>query len=454
MTAESALIIDVCTVVSCAMVARRCASSFLHPSLIMIACHIYIVTLRLWQIFKGYNPMAYTLTWPVQVGEVIRAGLASDVALVAMAAAWVVVRYWGPSRPTVPGRIQTTLSIPRVRAAAFLSIFAAVAAIGIVGPHNLLNATDTSGYLSEAADWAPWGFCLLHYVYGFPLPLVAGTVISLIGTMLVSRFRGVVIIPLVFLIFTWLQRRKTQRLPWTLAPAALVLWLVWLPLKPIFQSIQQGKSLSDSFSYGINVAFANFGEERGSAIDFQFLDMIGSAMTMVDMRGSHFWGGTITPLLVGPVPRALWPGKPYLNQYQLDLDIPSRKMAAMKMTAGMLGEAYANFGAFGIVFMPFVASLLFTLAYKRLGATSTLSPGALLYLMFFSTYMQFYRDGIVSAIWFPFVHCAPVGLTALSHWIWPPRGKNILRQEDPQAVTAFPYLPVQQVSQKLGFPYR
>jgi hypothetical protein len=158
-------------------------------------------------------------------------------------------------------------------------------------------------------------------------------------------------------------------------------------------------------------------------------------MTLVDIHGSHFWGSTISPLLVSPVPREIWPAKPHLNQYQLDLDIPSRELAHTEMTAGLIGEAYANFGYFGVVAVPFLVSLCFSLAYGRLGGTSLLTPGAMLYLIYFATFMQFYRDGFVSALWFPFVHCGPIGWTAISHWIWPPKQS---RQQNPEFLPSAP----------------
>jgi hypothetical protein len=130
-----------------------------------------------------------------------------------------------------------------------------------------------------------------------------------------------------------------------------------------------------------------------------------------------------------------------LNQYQEDLDIPSRDMAHLNMTAGLVGESYADFGYLGVIVVPFLVSLGFTLAYRRLSGTSLLTPGALLYLIYLSTFMQLYRDGLVFAVWFPFVHCAPIGWTAVSHRVWPP-GKGHRRvPQGIQPANRFEYLP-------------
>ena len=420
---QTVFAIDVCTVLLCCLVALRCASSPLHPSLMMLGCHGYIVTLRLSQLLRGQRPMSYTFVWPVGVGELLRAALASDAALVAMSAAWLLVRFWGTRRASKPREPRTLLSVSRVRNTAVIAMLGNIAAVAILGPHTLMAAdpVQMNGYLAAASGWAPWSCCLLLYIYGFSLPLVSFTVVTLVVSILLSHFRGVVIIPLIFLIFTWLARRKTNRPPLSLIPAFVFLWLLWLPMKPIIYSLQAGKSVTEAFSQGIDDAFGHFGEERGSGIDFQFLDMIGSTMTLVDIHGSHYWGTTLAPLFVSPVPRSLWPGKPQLNQYQQELDIPARNMAHLNMTAGLLGQAYADYGYFGTIAVPFVISLCFSLAYRRLAGTTLLSPGALLYLIYLSTFMQLYRDGLLSAIWFPFVHCAPMGWLAVSHWIWPPK---------------------------------
>jgi hypothetical protein len=444
LTVQTVLTIDLCTLLVCGLIALRCASSVIHPALMMLGCHAYIVTLRLFQVLKGGRPMSYTFVWPVGTEELMRAALASDVALLAMASAWILVRFWGNPRVVRPREPRILLSFPRVRACALLVMLISVGTVAAIGPHNLVaapDATEVAGPFVDATGWAPWACVLLHYLYGFPIPLLGLTVITLVSTMLLSHYRGVVIIPLIFLLFTWLSRRKSGRLPLALAPAVVVLWLIWLPMKPIIHSLQEGKSLAESFSYGIDIAFNNFGTDTGSGIDFQFLDMIGSTMTLVDIHGAHFWGSSIAPLIVSPVPRSVWPAKPRLNQYQEDLDIPSRNMAHLNMTAGLVGESYADFGYLGVIVVPFLVSLCFTLAYRRLSGTSLLTPGALLYLIYLSTFMQLYRDGLVSAIWFPFVHCAPMGWTAVSHWVWPP-GKGHRRvTEKIQPANRFEYLP-------------
>jgi hypothetical protein len=422
---QGALAIDLCTVLLCSCIAIRCAGTLLHPSVVMLGAHAYIVTLRLSQLARGFNPMAYSFSWPLSQSEIVRASLSSDVALIAMALGWLVVRFWGEHKQYTPIEPRIVLSDQRLRIFAAIALCFGVAGILILGPHAERevmgdHSATTSGYLLAMSGWAGWCFCLLHYRYGFRWPLLTVTAAALTGVMLSSTFRGAVIIPCIFLLFTWLARRSSVNLPWGLIPAIICIWLVWLPMKPIVYGIQSGQHVGDAVSSGIDSTFSNFGQDNGSGIDFQFLDMVASTMTLVDVHQSYFYGTTLAPLLVSPFPRQLWPEKPELNQYQQDLDIPSRAMAKLHMTAGLVGESYANFGYVGVILIPFGISVAFSAAYRRLVGTSLLTPGSLLYLLYLSTYMQLYRDGLISAVWFPFVHCAPMGWLAVSHWIWPP----------------------------------
>lgn len=424
---SAAIAIDFATVALCALIAYKVGRSFVHPAPMILLCHCYIVTLRLHQLQSGLHPMSYSFEWPVGVAEVTRASLASDLALIAMMLGWVVVRYWGKHRMVAPREPRVELSKSRVQIFAVATIMVSILAIVIVGPAGLRDerivagTAESSGYLFAAAGWTGWGFCLLHYIYGFRPALLLVTISTLFASMMFSAFRGVVIIPLVFLLLVFLARRRTRRFPFGLLIACPMLWLIWLPMKPVFYSLQQGDPVSVALDKGTRTAFEDLGRDSGSGIDFQFLDMVGSTMTLVDIHHQHFWGGSIAPLFVSPVPRLIWPEKPYLNQYQKQLDIPSRAMAKLNMTAGLVGECYADFGWAGVVMIPFLISVAFTAAFFRLRGTRTFSPGCLLYLIYLSTFMQLYRDGLISAVWFPFVHCAPVGWTAIAHWLIPPR---------------------------------
>src|ERR1700730_3875145 len=127
--------IDLCTIAVCAIVALRSASSLLHPSGMMIACHAYIVTLRLFQLLRGMHPMAYDFVWKVGEAELLRAALASDLALVSMAGAWILIRWWSSTHPTARRKPQILLSASRVRAVAMAVPFVGLVGLMVAGPN-------------------------------------------------------------------------------------------------------------------------------------------------------------------------------------------------------------------------------------------------------------------------------------------------------------------------------
>lgn len=421
LTLFNALIIDAFAIAVCLAIASREARSPLHPAWMFLGLHAYIVTFRLAQLYTGSHPMKASFAWPVAVNEVIRAGVASDLGLLALASGWLVAR-WAmrlkrESRPEM-------MAVSKVRIYLAAGIAMALGAFGAVTvgrlEHSLSNTSwDTSGYLAATTSWSAWSVCLLHFLYGFPMPLtiITGLVLVFVGITNISRFA--VIIPMIFLTLTWLSRRRSRRFPFTLVAGILAAVMLWLPLKPFTRMLREGARVEDALNEALRYTFTEFGKDEGS-VDQQFLDMSAATMTLSDLRGSWYWGGTITPLFVSPVPRVLWPEKPKINQYQWDLQVPARNMAQLGMTAGLVAEGYVNFGYAGVLLYCFGVGFVFTLAYLRVAHCHYLSPSRLLYFFCLASASQVYRDGLISSIWFPFVYAAPIGWLVVSHWIWKP----------------------------------
>jgi hypothetical protein len=184
-------------------------------------------------------------------------------------------------------------------------------------------------------------------------------------------------------------------------------------MKPFFDGIWAGDPLFASMENAANYVQGTFQREKESA-DTQHLDMIASWMTLADLRGTWFWGSTVGPLLVGPVPRVFWPTKPRLNEYNFELQIPARRMADAGMTSGIVGEGYANFGYFGVALYCFALSAGYSLAFEHTEAERHDSPWKLLYLLLLTVYPQIYRDGLISVVMFPFVYGAPIVASSIA----------------------------------------
>jgi hypothetical protein len=432
LTLFSALAIDAFTVAICFAIALREARSTLHPAWMFLGLHGYIVTFRLLQLYTGSSPMKATFAWPVALHEVIRAGVASDLGLLAMAVGWIVARVvLRRSRQAKPAPLEVARS--RIYFAACLAMGIGVFGALTVGrlEHALKNTSwGTSGYLAATESWPAWSVCLLHFLYGFPALLLVVTATVLVFAGITNSTRFVVIIPMVFMTLIWLSRRRSRRFPLTLVAGAVMAWLIWLPMKPFAKMLNQGAGVEYATEEAIRHVYTGFAREEGS-IDEQFLDMTAATMTLSDMRGGWYWGGTILPLFVSPVPRLLWQEKPKMNQYQWDLQVPSRNMASIGMTAGLVAEGYVNLGYAGVALYCFGVGFAFAWAYLRIEQSPQLSPSRLLYCFCLASAAQLYRDGLISAVWFPFVYAAPIGWTVVWHWVWKPgrrRDKVLVRR--------------------------
>lgn len=420
LTLNWALTIDGFTVAICLAVALREARSVLHPAWMFLGLHAYIVTSRLIQVYTGSNPMRATFAWPVTVDELIRAGVSSDLGLLAIAVGWIVARFIVKHRQLAKPDVRVVSEF-RVRLVASAAMAIGVFAILLSGSneHGLQNASwDTSGYLAATTSWPSWSVCLLHFLYGFPGPLliVTSAVLTFVG---LTNSRFAVVIPIILLSFIWLSRRRGRGIPLTMVAVILGAWVIWLPMKPFKKSLHEGAGVKDALNEALEYAYTDYSKAEGS-VDEQFLDMVAATMTLSDLHGSWYWGSTIAPLLTGPVPRLLWPEKPKMNQYQWDLQVPARNLADLGMTAGLVAEGYVNFGYVGVVLYCFGVSFAFAFAYFRVAKSNRKSPSLLLYLFCLASAAQVYRDGLISAVWFPFVYAAPIGWTAVSHWIWKP----------------------------------
>jgi hypothetical protein len=418
-----AIAIDVFAILVYVTLVLRKIPSPLHPAWMFLGLHLYIVSLRLIQLASGGSPLKVTFAWAVAVSEVARAGVASDLGLVSIAVGMLIAS--AIQKNLGKFRLQRGTPLSRGRLI-FCSVIAlSVGTVGMVLTGHLdfsyRNAGwSTSGYLAITSSWPAWGVCIAHFLFGFT-PLLLGistVVVAMVGYFNVSRFA--VIIPITLMLAIWLSRRRQRGIPWPLIASLLVLWVAWLPLKPFTGLVRDGVPILDAVSQSIDLTVESMSRDEGH-IDQAYLDMIGSTMTLSDLHGSYYWGSTLLPIIYIPIPRFLWPAKPQTNEYQWELQIPSRNMAKLGMTSGLVGEGYVNFGYFGVALYCFAIGALYGTAYARSLRSGNKSPGTFLYLLLMCCSLQIYRDGLVSALFFPFVYAAPVSWGVLSHWIWKPR---------------------------------
>jgi hypothetical protein len=413
------VVLCVCTV----LLLRYGRLSALHPASVYVFFHFYVVTLRLAALALGASPLF--MPEVISIDEIIRAVLLFDAGLAATTAVWLYLtcrQQRGPIRPPQRPRRDALLLSPRIVAiVAWPTIL-----IGLIGlrflrfsdplaleqNHASLGGWDSSSWVLQIVTWAQQGSLMLHYVYGFQPFHVCLTVVLFALTML-STARYVLLIWGIFACYTVLSKKKLQWPPFRYAVGLLFIAVLWFPLKVVTQSIWAGV---DARMIASNVVdYFTDAMSGGDKADTTFLDQAAATMTLVDANGELFYGKTLLPLLVSPVPRVWWPDKPHMNEYQHIISTPGRPISMYGSISTLVGEGYANFSYVGGVLFPALAAYLYGRAYFAVMERPHNSVFRFLYLVLASMLLQVYRDGFVAAVLFPVGAAMPMMALVLVH---------------------------------------
>jgi hypothetical protein len=99
-------------------------------------------------------------------------------------------------------------------------------------------------------------------------------------------------------------------------------------------------------------------------------------------------------------------------------------MFEMGMIVTYLGESYANFGYFGIIFVAYLTAYWLARAYFRAYRSHYLSVARLVYLLVACNLIQVYRDGLVSIVIFTWVNMMPLMVIVTLHYVFPKKSAN------------------------------
>lgn len=418
----------------CGIVLLVSERSMFNPALWYLALHAYCVTFRLVTLSLGFESGSYS---GVQSDvELVKAAIASDISLLAAVAAtvWVAhridvrgIRPAAPgTRPALNPRIGWTIGLVcLVVGLLAMSRFGAVSSIahgkGIYsGPVYASDQTLSSipVILQGLAIQGALLVCFLRRFSLFSLLLFLAVVAA--SSLVLARAFFLLPIIIVVLVYHAMQRRQWLNREWILAFALLA--VVWFSFKPFLKGLQRGEGLTSSIVDAKDY-FQN-SVDTGSG-DIQFLDMQASFMHATDQAGVRFHGATVLPLIYLPIPRFLWPDKPRLNEYVLQISSSSRNFADFGMTPNLSGESYMNFGWFGCAAIPFLYMFGMQMAFVRTKNRGTFSAGNWLYIIFLVSMPQVFRDGLESLVLFPLFNYLP-----LSGWAFLSmkfRGRRTLR---------------------------
>jgi hypothetical protein len=396
--------------------------SITHPGTTYLAFHGWFISGRAVAILSGATLLfSWRGATPVSFGEVSRAVLLADLALVTMTCGWVLAARRAASLDTQsPVFNPRMLNLGIVRGVASVAIpLGCIAmllwsAVPGLPHHEVAGEWAMSNWTVIAQTWAGLGLLVLIYWYGFKLGLLIPLAAYLGLAIYQGNFRFRLLIPLILLAQIYFDRRE-RRWP-TLTGVALLLScsLLFFPLKRIGQQLQTGEDLREiwqSTRVEIGDAF------RGDHADEMILDEFASSLTLADQHGNSYWGGTYVGLLTVAIPRQWWPEKPGLADFEKEISTLSRPMAANGMVVTMVGEFYLNFSYVGVVVLCFVVAYLSGLCFHAAYRRGYFTLGHFTYLLIACNFIQVFRDGLISLFVFPIINMMPVAAIVVLHLI-------------------------------------
>ena len=408
--------------------------TFYHPGTILLLYHVFTNTLRFFSVMNG-SELAFLNFRRIEganIEELMRALFYADIGLLSSSIAIAIAEN---VHIKTAKRIQ---NIP-INRKLLNGILAFTIPMGIVGAATQLyiptidaNFTDAEGSngFSFAAIISTWfGLSMLALIYfrGFKVKYLLPLLIYLFIIAIQGANRYRLVLPCMFLLICYLYHYK---LKWPKPMQFVFLFvfiLLTLPLKEVGKLIQEGGSITDVstlFEESINST------SNGSSGDQQFLDQFAMTLTEIDRKGKIYYGGTIIPLLVLPIPRSGWAEKPTLNQWQVDIASKNRPFDKLGSIATIYGESYANFRLAGVVFLPALLFYFLTIWYRKIKNRNMLDMGKFLYTLIFVCMIQVLRDGFISLFLFPVLINMPLFLIYVLHrFTNTPKKKQLKRNE-------------------------
>lgn len=405
--------IDILAFLSCSWLLFRYGKiSIYHPATTYLVFHIFVFSGRLLFLTTGANFFLggqIDYFTEIEVHEITKASLLADLGFISMTIAWL----WEANRkiPIIPVKSVILLDENILKLVLFITI-----PIGIWGVFSQLyipgfgkaqinfGSWGESSYIQNTQNWLILSCLVIVFKYGFQKYslIIIGICLFILAFQGQHRYR--VLSPCLFLLFLYLHRENKKWLSSRFVLIILVGILIFLPMKYVGRLIQQGASTDEL------IEFASEYQESlgiGANADFSFLDMYASTLTLIDQHGGYYYGSTYFTLIFAPIPRQFWENKPSLVQWMTDVSTPARNLKELGSVATIYGESYANFGIFGIIFIPFLFAKYSARWYYKILDTNAQSANLFFYLCFAAMVIQVYRDGLNAIFIFLTVYNMP-----------------------------------------------
>ena len=420
--ALTALTIDLTVVLGCTFFLFKLGRpSAMHPGIIYLFFHLFVVTKRLTELACGAPLSAMFPHQPIGLNELTRASLLFDLVLVMMTLAWIITSAvdWKRHGPLPEAGREKPPNLSKIYVVGFAWLLVPAGIYGILKPGGGGGDWDKSFALTTLQSLLIISLMLFFYWYG-PKPwLVAAIVVADVISQTLSDERWLLLLPTIFYCFVYICRQGSR---WPNRKTLIVMGvaaLLWLPGKQISHILSRGGNLAQA-SQAFTSTWISSATEANHP-DNQFLDMAAMTVSLVDEKRHLYYGATVFDALYNFIPRPLWPDKPRGAEWEYDISTKDRPMMTYGMTASMMGGAYVDFGYAGVVLIPFLFALFLGWAYFRAFRCAYFSVGRFCYLVMACTLLQPYRDGIHTFLIFNFIYLWPLCFVALLHLFFPTR---------------------------------
>lgn len=392
--------IDIIVLFLCSwLLFRHGRISIYHPATTYLVFHCFAFTARILFLANGaafFLGGQIDYFTEIEVHEIVKASLLADLGFISMTTAWLLEANRKHSLNSSKSviiidenilKLVVLITIP-------LGIWGILSQLYIPGFGKAqinFGIWSESSYIQNTQNWLILSLLVIIFKYGFQKYSLTVIVICLFILAFQGQHRYRVLFPCLFLLFLYLHQEKQKWLSLRVIAIILVGILVFLPMKYVGKLIQQGASTEDLIEFA-----SEYKESLGIGVnaDFSFLDMYASTLTLIDQHGEYYYGSTYFTLLVSPIPRQFWENKPSLVQWMTDVSTPSRNLRELGSVPTIYGESYANFGIFGIIFIPFLFAKYSSRWYFKILNSNPQSANLFLYLYFAAMIIQVYRDGL------------------------------------------------------------
>ncbi len=392
--------------------------SFWHPLTPYLLFHLYSFTYRLFQILGG-SPLMYTgqaNAEAITPEEISRAMLWADAGLILFVAAswWAHMVFEAKGNQPIERKV---LNLNIAKAVGLLCLPVGAYFFYVVKTTGFVMSIDSAsaGYVQVMAMWPIGVLGLLIFAFGFRWHLLALVAFFLGAVAFQGYHRFMLILPLLYFAALYLQTHRRRWPGVIMVVAAVIVGLVFPRLKYIGSSIQYG-----DYDNAVAMIQESFGKKKNEyevAATEDFLDQFAGGLSLIDGNDRKFWGSTYLAIITLPMPRAWWPDKPGLADHLQEISTSGRRYDIEGRILTYLGEAYANFGYAGLILIPILLGYLLTAACLRATTGPMLRLGRYLYLVFFMSLLQTFRDGLLSIFVFTVVHNMPMLFTWILHSI-------------------------------------